>query len=113
MIELPIEELNPCLIGVAMEVSTPDGTRSGFRLARYEKTVRDDQPIWILFSTEHPWRTEIHGGNRIVCAMKQEAAGRTNDFYPPQAPPVPTAPPAQPAPLHPHPAWMPPATAHR
>ncbi|MET2714535.1 hypothetical protein ABXV03_02185 [Streptomyces harbinensis] len=113
-VDIPIEELHPGLIGMAMEVGTHDGTSVGFRLARYEKSVRDGRPTWLLFSAGHPWRVEVHGGSRIRCVMKFDDGGRPHGQYaaqvpptPATAPPLPTAPPSNP-PVHT--AWMPPVT---
>ncbi|MGW6457483.1 hypothetical protein ACWF94_16455 [Streptomyces sp. NPDC055078] len=64
MDERPIEELNPSWIGLAMELETR-GTVVGFRLARYERVTRDGQQLWILFSADQPWRTEVPAGTKV------------------------------------------------
>lgn len=74
IVETPIEDLGPDWIDVAMEVTTVDGSIAGFRLARYERTTRDDKPLWVLFSAGTPWRTEVGPGGKIWRAGPEPAA---------------------------------------
>lgn len=99
MAEAPIEELSPDWIGLAMEVDTQDGTRVGFRLARYEKTARDNEPLWILFSADHAWRTEVHTGSKVRWMPRPNDATQPASYYPHT---VPVAAPAAPPPPAPH-----------
>ncbi|MEV1008352.1 hypothetical protein [Streptomyces sp. NPDC049881] len=116
MMETPIDLLNPDWIGLAMEVDGPDGNRVGFRLARYEKTARDNDPLWILFSADHPWRIEVPGGIKIRWMSKPDDGGRPAAYYPPQAPAAASVPPLPPPPLahphHPPQTWLPPGSTH-
>lgn len=113
MTETPIEDLDLGWIGMTIEVDTPDGSQVGFRLARYEKTTRDGEPLWILFSTDHPWRTELTAGAKIRWIHRPAAPGRPTGYYVPQqqnTSPV-TAPPAAPAPGQLNPSsWVTPPT---
>ncbi|MEU4260243.1 hypothetical protein AB0B42_29120 [Streptomyces fradiae] len=117
MTETPIEDLDLGWIGMTIEVDTPDGSQVGFRLARYEKTTRDGEPLWILFSTDHPWRTELTAGAKIRWIHRPADPGRPTGYYVPQqqyTSPV-AAPPAAPAPgpLNPS-SWVtPPAPGTR
>lgn len=84
IVETPIEDLGPDWIDVAMEVTTGDGSVAGFRLARYERTTRDGEPLWVLFSAGAPWRTEVGPGGKIWRVPQEPASvSATGGFGPP------------------------------
>ncbi|WP_236653312.1 hypothetical protein [Streptacidiphilus melanogenes] len=109
MDEQPIEELTPEWIDAAVEVVTPDGSTVGFRLSRYEKTTRDGEPLWMLFSTEQPWRIEVGAGAVLRRTPKPAGMpGPAGGFGPaPVVSPAPVTAPAAPtpAPLSPQ-SWV-------
>jgi hypothetical protein len=108
MTETPIEELGLRWIGMTIEVDTQDGTQVGFRLARYEKTTRDGKSLWILFSADHPWRTEVTAGAKLRWIPRPVDPGRPTGHYPQQYPAPVTVPPATSAatsPLSPN-SWV-------
>ncbi|MFC1435327.1 hypothetical protein ACEZDB_32275 [Streptacidiphilus sp. N1-3] len=106
MDERPIEELAPEWIDSAVEVITPDGSTVGFRLARYEKTTRDGEPLWLLFSTEQPWRIEVGAGAVVRFTPRPAVPGPAAGFGPaPVVSPTPVTAPVAPTPLNPQ-SWV-------
>ncbi|WP_252395960.1 hypothetical protein [Streptantibioticus parmotrematis] len=104
---MSIEDLDLDWIGMTIEVDTPDGSKVGFRLARYEKTTRDSEPLWVLFSADQPWRTELTAGAKVRWVHRPIDPGRpAGQHFSPHPNPV-TAPQAGPvsAPLSPA-SWV-------
>ncbi|MCM2388804.1 hypothetical protein [Streptomyces albipurpureus] len=105
MDERSIEQLNPSWIGLAIELETGDGTVVGFRLARYERVARDGEQLWILFSADQPWRTEVSAGTKVRWVRQPAYPGALPGQHPHQT----AAAVATPAQLSPQ-SWVTPPT---